>query len=180
MPDMSYCCNRIDKTGLTAREAATAPAQALFDHELVGLVLDQEPDSDWCGFAITSFELFASRALSPVTSEEISAGCDLPAPEAERLAASIELARRLLWPDDGPGPIRSPRDARRAAASIRSAAREHFLALYLNARNVIIHEETVSSAALTPALSIRVKSFAQPLPVRRRRSSWSTIIPPGT
>ncbi len=152
MPDMSYCCNRIDKMGLTAREAATAPAQALFDHELVGLVLDQEPDSGLVRLCDHIFELFAGRALSPVTSEEISAGCDLPAPEAERLAASIELARRLLWPDDGLGPIRSPRDACRAAASIRSAAREHFLALYLNARNVIIHEETVSIGSLNASI----------------------------
>ena len=138
--------------GLTAREAATAPAQALFDHELVGLVLDQEPDSGLVRLCDHIFELFAGRALSPVTSEEISAGCDLPAPEAERLAASIELARRLLWPDDGLGPIRSPRDACRAAASIRSAAREHFLALYLNARNVIIHEETVSIGSLNASI----------------------------
>ncbi|MEK6536873.1 MAG: DNA repair protein RadC [Actinomycetota bacterium] len=152
MTDMSYCYDRIDETGLTAREAATAPAQALFDHELVGLVLDQEPDSGLVRLCDHIFELFAGRALSPVTSEEISAGCDLPAPEAERLAASIELARRLLWPDDGLGPIRSPRDACRAAASIRSAAREHFLALYLNARNVIIHEETVSIGSLNASI----------------------------
>ena len=31
---------------------------------------------------------------------------------------------------------------------IRSAKREHFLVLYLNARNVIIHEETVSIGSL--------------------------------
>jgi len=152
MPDMRYSCDRIDETGLTAREAATAPAQALFDHELVGLVLDQKPDSGLVRLCDHIFELFAGRALSPVTPEEISAGCDLSAPEAERLAASIELARRLLWPDDGLGPIRSPRDACRAAASIRSAAKEHFLALYLNARNVIIHEETVSIGSLNASI----------------------------
>jgi len=147
-------CNQQDNrepantVGMTTREAATAPAQSLFDHELVGLVLDHEPDPGLIRLCDHIFELFAGRALSPVTPEEISASCSLPAAEAERLSASIELARRLLWPDDGFGPIRSPRDACRAAAGIRSAAREHFLALYLNARNSIIHQETVSIGSL--------------------------------
>jgi len=134
--------------GMTTRETATAPAQALFDHELVGLVLGHEPDTGLVRLCDHIFELFAGRALSPVTPEEISSSCELPAAKAERLAASIELARRLLWPADGLGPIRSPRDACRAAAGIRSASREHFLALYLNARNVVIHEETVSVGSL--------------------------------
>lgn len=139
---------RSDTTGMTTRESVAAPAPSLFDHELVGLVLDHEPDSGLVRLCDHIFELFAGRALSPVTPEEISSSCSLPAAEAERLSASIELARRLLWPDDGLGPIRSPRDACRAAAGIRSAAREHFLALYLNARNSIIHQETVSIGSL--------------------------------
>lgn len=94
------------------------------------------------------FRLFAGRALSPVTKEEISAGCGIGESEAARLSAAIELARRLLWPEEGLGSIRSPRDACRAAAAIRSADREHFLVLCLNARNVIIHEETVSVGSL--------------------------------
>jgi DNA repair protein RadC len=134
--------------GMTAREAVAAPARSLFDHELVGLVLDHEPDSGLVRLCDHIFELFAGRALSPVTPEEISTSCSLPVADAERLSASIELARRLLWPDDGLGPIRSPRDACRAAVGIRSAAREHFLALYLNARNSIIHQETVSIGSL--------------------------------
>lgn len=138
----------VDSFDMTVREAATVAAQSLFDHELVGLVLDHEPDSGLVRLCDHIFELFAGRALSPVTPEEISATCSLSADQAGRLSASIELARRLLWPDDGCGPIRSPRDACRAAAGIRSAAREHFLALYLNARNSIIHQETVSIGSL--------------------------------
>jgi DNA repair protein RadC len=152
---MRYCCKHgsetgaaVGENGMTARETALAPAQSLFDHELVGLVLDQQADAGLVRLCDHIFELFAGRALSPVTPEEIRAGCGLANAEAERLAAAIELARRLLWPDDGPGPIRSPRDACRAAASIRSASREHFLVLYLNARNVVIHEETISIGSL--------------------------------
>ncbi|MBI5869839.1 MAG: DNA repair protein RadC [Actinobacteria bacterium] len=139
---------RANTEGMIAREAVPAPASSLFDHELVGLVLDHEPDSGLVRLCDHIFELFAGRALSPVTPEEISTSCSVSAADAERLSASIELARRLLWPDDGLGPIRSPRDACRAASGIRAAAREHFLALYLNARNSIIHQETVSIGSL--------------------------------
>lgn len=122
---------------------------ALFDHELVGVVLGLEsPRRDLMTLCERIFELFAGRALSPVTCEEISSGCDLPEHEAARLSAAVELARRLLWPDDSDKSIRSPRDACRAAAGIRSADREHFLVLYLNARNVVIHQETVSVGSL--------------------------------
>jgi len=145
---MSYCCDHEIDGGMTARETALAPAPALFDYELVGLILDQEPDAGLVSLCELIFELFAGRALTPVSAEEISANCGLEAAGAERLAAAIELARRLLWPDDGRGPIRSPRDACRAAASIRSAVKEHFLVLFLNARNVVIHEETISTGSL--------------------------------
>lgn len=138
-----------DAVGITAREAGPAPAAELFDHELVDIVLGREAGSPGrSGLSERVFALFAGRALSPVTPEEISSSCGLAAREAARLSAAIELARRLLWPEDGPGPIRSPRDACRAAAVIRFADREHFLVLYLNARNVVIHQETVSVGSL--------------------------------
>lgn len=138
-----------DAVGSTAREAGPAPAAELFDHELVDIVLGREAGSPGrSGLSERVFALFAGRALSPVTPEEISSSCGLAAREAARLSAAIELARRLLWPEDGPGPIRSPRDACQAAAVIRFADREHFLVLYLNARNVVIHQETVSVGSL--------------------------------
>lgn len=121
----------------------------MFDHELVGTILGQETSGP--GLAVISediFMLFSGRALSPVSAEEISLKCGLPEEESSRLAASIELARRLLMPDEGQGPIRSPRDACQAAASIRLEEKEHFLTLYLNARNVMIHKETVSIGSL--------------------------------
>lgn len=100
------------------------------------------------GISDDIFMLFSGRALSPVSAEEISLKCGLPEEESSRLAASIELARRLLMPDEGQGSIRSPRDVCQAAASIRFEEKEHFLTLYLNARNVMIHKETVSIGSL--------------------------------
>ena len=146
---MPYRKTGSDTESLTAREALSTSSSALFDHELIGIVLDLEPGSPGAvGLCERVFELFAGRALSPVTPEEISSGCGLADSEATRLSAAIELARRLLWPEEGLGPIRSPRDACRAAAGIVSADREHFLVLYLNARNAVIYKETVSIGSL--------------------------------
>ena len=127
--------------------ASPAADSALFDHELVGLLLDRPGGEPLAVLSERIFSLFAGRALSPVPSEEIR-GCGLSGPEADRLLAAIELAKRLLWPDDGRICIRSPQDVCRAAAAIRSAGKEHFLALYLDARNVLIHQEVVSIGSL--------------------------------
>ncbi|MBE0428610.1 MAG: DNA repair protein RadC [Thermoleophilia bacterium] len=146
---MTYGAIKNDPGFPEVREAAAAPAKVLFDHELVGLVLGRDPSAPGAERLCEKiFELFAGRALSPVTPEEITSGCGLPETEAARLSAAIELARRLLWPEEGMGPIRSPRDACRAAARIRCADREHFIVLYLNARNVVISEETISVGSL--------------------------------
>lgn len=136
-------------SGSTARETVASPAGAMFDHELVGMVLGQDASGPGLtGISEEIFTMFSGRALSPVTAEEISTKCGLPQEESSRLAASIELARRLLMPVEGQGPIRSPRDACQAAASIRFEEKEHFLTLFLNARNVVIHQETISIGSL--------------------------------
>lgn len=146
---MTYGDPKTDLLELTAREATLAAAPALFDHELIGIVLGQDPaGTGTLRLSERVFELFAGRALSPVSAAEIRDRCNLGEADASRLSAAIELARRLLWPEEGNGPIRSPRDACRAAAGIRGADREHFLVLYLNARNVVVHQETVSVGSL--------------------------------
>lgn len=128
---------------------ADASTEILPDHELVSLVLDRGTGSArLVGLSEDIFGLMAGRALTPVTPEEIAASCGVTENEASRLAAAIELARRLLWPGDGRHHVRSPADACQAAAGIRFEEKEHFLTLYLDARNVIIHEETVSIGSL--------------------------------
>lgn len=127
--------------------AAATAASTLFDHELVGLLLDRPGGEQLAGLSQRIFAAFTGRALTPVPAEEIR-DCGLTQEETERLLAAIELARRLLWPDDGRICIRSPQDVCRAAAAIRAAGKEHFLALYLDARNVLIRQEVISIGSL--------------------------------
>jgi len=121
----------------------------MYDHELISVILgSRAAGGELARCSESFFAMYSGRALSPLSAEEISSGCGLSEKQAARLSAAVELARRLLWPDDGAGPIRSPRDACRAAAHIRAAEKEHFIALYLNARNAVIGEETISIGSL--------------------------------
>lgn len=138
-----------DTGGADSCGEARVPTLEMYDYELISVIIGSQTDSSELASSCESFfALFSGRALSPLSPEEISSGCGLPEQGAARLSAAVELARRLLWPEDGAGPIRSPRDACRAAARIRSAEKEHFIALYLNARNTVIGEETISIGSL--------------------------------
>lgn len=142
MSGSGYSSERIP--ALTAGEGA----EAVCDQELVGLVLERGDAGEIAELSERIFSTFSGRALSRVSPEEMAAHCGLTDREAGRLSASIELARRLLMPGDSKKPIRSPRDVCQYATWIKTAEKEYFLALYLNARNVLIHEETVSIGSL--------------------------------
>lgn len=68
------------------------------------------------------------------------------------LLAAFALVRRWL-PDEGSIPtLESPQDAADQVPEIRRAKKEHFLALYLNARNQLLAKETISVGTLTANL----------------------------
>lgn len=72
--------------------------------------------------------------------------------QAVRLAATLELARRLN-PDGGPVPhLRTPREVFEATADLRTRRREHFVGLYLNTRNRLLVRETISVGSLNAAV----------------------------
>ena len=69
------------------------------------------------------------------------------------LVATFELARRGLHKGLGVRPvISSPGDALSMLSDIKDQQREHFLCLYLNARNQVIHKEVVSIGSLSSAI----------------------------
>ena len=69
------------------------------------------------------------------------------------LVAAFELARRGLHKGLGVRPvISSPGDALSMLSDIKDQQREHFLCLYLNARNQVIHKEVVSIGSLSSAI----------------------------
>lgn len=68
------------------------------------------------------------------------------------LAAAIELARRSDSPKEQSPELSSPAQVYSQLRSLRLKQKEHFVALYVNARNRLLHVETVSIGTLTASL----------------------------
>ncbi len=69
------------------------------------------------------------------------------------ILAAFELAKRALEVNDNNLPtINSAREAVNHLQELRTAKKEHFVALYLNARNQLIHKETISVGTLNASL----------------------------
>lgn len=69
------------------------------------------------------------------------------------LLAAFELTKRALEVEDNNLPtINSAKDAVAQLQELRTAKKEHFVVLYLNARNQLVHKETVSIGTLNANL----------------------------
>ncbi len=69
------------------------------------------------------------------------------------LLAAFELTKRAMDVEDNNLPfINSARDAMAQLQELRTAKKEHFVVLYLNARNQLIHKETISIGTLNASL----------------------------
>ncbi|MBD3248037.1 DNA repair protein RadC [Candidatus Falkowbacteria bacterium] len=69
------------------------------------------------------------------------------------LVACFELVKRALEVEDNNLPIiMTARDASAHLQELRTAKKEYFIALYLNARNQLIHKETISIGTLNASL----------------------------
>ena len=73
--------------------------------------------------------------------------------QALRLAAAIELGRRILNKGLGLLPaITCPADMLPHLIGIKDQPKEHFLVLYLNARNQVIYQEVISIGSLSASI----------------------------
>lgn len=93
-------------------------------------------------------------ALSSRGAAELARIPGIKAAKAARLAAAVELGRRLFAREDPEAPpsVRGPEDVVRLVRSIRRARKEHFVALFLNARHQVIKQETISIGTLNASL----------------------------
>ncbi len=73
--------------------------------------------------------------------------------KASTLLAAFELSRRALDVDDSSlSAISNIKEACAQLADIRKLQKEHFVALYLNARNQLVHKETIFIGTLNASL----------------------------
>lgn len=69
------------------------------------------------------------------------------------LLAAFELTKRALEVEDNNLPtINSAKDAVAQLQELRTAKKEHFVVLYLNARNQLVYKETISIGTLNASL----------------------------
>ena len=69
------------------------------------------------------------------------------------LLSAFELTKRALEVEDNSLPvINSAKDAVAQLTELRTAKKEHFVVLYLNARNQLVHKETISIGTLNASL----------------------------
>lgn len=152
---MSYATMREMPAALKPRErlAQRGPA-ALRDHELLAIVLGSGiRGRSVLDLAAAILAQHPDGALARLGFRELRAIRGIGPAKACALLAATELARRWLREDEGALPIvASSQDAADQVPELRRAKKEHFLALYLNARNQVLAKETVSVGTLTANL----------------------------
>jgi DNA repair protein RadC len=85
--------------------------------------------------------------------QEISKIKGIGSAKACEILASFELTKRALEIEDGILPkINSAKEAVAQLQELRKMKKEHFVALYLNARNELVYKETVSIGILNASL----------------------------
>ena len=90
--------------------------------------------------------------LSDITFEQVSAIDGVDVSKACTLLAAIELGKRIYVKNNTTVRIHAPEDALTLLSGIKSQRKEHFMVVYLNARNEVIHSETVSIGTLNASL----------------------------
>jgi DNA repair protein RadC len=93
------------------------------------------------------------KKLLKLNYQEISKIKGIGSAKACEILASFELTKRALEVEDGILPkINSAKEAVAQLQELRKMKKEHFVALYLNARNELVCKETVSIGILNASL----------------------------
>ncbi|CAN5129096.1 DNA repair protein RadC [soil metagenome] len=92
------------------------------------------------------------QQLSRLSFKELTSIESIDIGKASTLLASFELAQRSLVSRESVPIISTPGEALVHLHFIRSRKKEHFVALYLNARNHLIHQEIISVGTLTASI----------------------------
>ncbi len=127
---------------------------ALSDTELLAILLGSgTKDMNVLELAGRLLKRHGAKALPKLSVDELKAIKGVGVAKACQLVACFELARRLLSKEDeGETIIREPQDAYTLTKDLQAAKKEHFVVLYLDARNKVLKKETISIGTLTASL----------------------------
>ncbi|MFD2446220.1 DNA repair protein RadC [Bacillus sp. CGMCC 1.16607] len=149
--------------------------QSLSNHELIALLLrtgtSQESVLQLSNRLLTHFE--GLRHLKSATLEEMTDIKGIGKAKAIQVLAAVEIGRRIAnLSFDDRYVIRSPEDgAKYMMNDMRFLTQEHFVCLYLNTKNQVIHKQTVFIGSLNASIVHPREVFKEAL----KRSAASII-----
>lgn len=128
--------------------------EVLRDEELLALILGTGYRGRHClEVARAILEAHPAAELLAMDPEDLARLKGLGKARAAQLVAAIELVKRGLKRGLGVLPlIGGPAEVVPLLAEIRDQRREHFLCLYLNARNQVVHKEVISIGSLSASI----------------------------
>jgi DNA repair protein RadC len=149
--------------------------QSLSNHELVAILLrtgtSQESVLQLSNRLLTHFE--GLRLLKAASLEEMTSIKGIGKAKAIQVLAAVELGRRMAnLAYDDKYVIRSPEDgAKYMMNDMRFLSQEHFVCLYLNTKNQVIHKQTIFIGSLNASIVHPREVFKEGL----KRSAASII-----
>jgi len=96
---------------------------------------------------------YSKKRLLQMTYQDLSKISGIDSAKATTLLAAFELSKRALEVNDTNLPvINNAKDAVAQLSDMRDLKKEHLVALYLNAKNQLVHKETISMGTLNANL----------------------------
>jgi DNA repair protein RadC len=153
---MTWMIRDVPKDVRPRERLLSSGAESLADHELLAILLrtgtKEESVLQLAHRLLQHFE--GLRLLKDATVEEITSIKGIGMTKAIQILASIELGRRIhrLGYHDR-YVIRSPEDgAKYVMEDMRFLSQEHFVAIYLNTKNQVIHRKTIFIGSLNASI----------------------------
>ena len=129
-------------------------AENLKDSELLAILLRTgKAGKNVIEIASQILSKHSKKRLLQMTYQDLVKIGGIDSAKATTLLAAFELAKRALEVDDSSLPVIStPKDAVAQLTELRHNKKEHFVAIYLNAKNEMVHKETISMGTLNANL----------------------------
>jgi len=129
-------------------------AENLRDSELLAILLRTgRAGKNVVEIASQVLTKYSKKRLLQMTYGDLLKIKGIDSAKATTLLAAFELSKRALEVDDSNLPIIStPKDVVAQLTELRQNKKEHFVVLYLNARNQLVYKETISMGTLNANL----------------------------
>ena len=129
-------------------------AENLKDSELLAILLRTgKAGKNVIEIASQILTKYSKKRLLQMTYQDLVKIGGIDSAKATTLLAAFELSKRALEVNDTNLPtIVTPKDVVAQLTDLRHNKKEHFIALYLNARNQLVHKEMISMGTLNANL----------------------------